>query len=1163
MKKIINIFLVLMILFNTFIPFTIVYSATKYDLYMSYYDGDVLIESYENYDEAVNAMKETPSNEFGVAVIKNGSTIINANYAFVKTNKWQIDHNDYEDNLNLFQDPSLGYSNNTAYTYVNGGWGVDSAFIDYSPTYSMVKLKISGFTGWARLGSVEITPISKYFVPKLTSSTTEGTNVRSEASATGEHVTTIFPGTKYDFLPSKTINDGEYDWHYLKATNFSGWVRGDLVDISYSNNIGTYYYAYNTGSGSNMVKEIYHRYNTKIYGANGYSNIVVGRAPEEMTIVSNSSLYKYYSFDSNYFYTDILKMLDDYKNNTYENSINKDNPYFSYYMYLPSHSKSGYNAETFDMIITNAGYTAQPDENKVYAESCSWKTTSAERKGLSKLYGTGEYFIEMQNTYGVNSLMAFGKAMSESGSGTSLIAMQKNNLFGIGASDKNPCTNATTYENPRASIMAYGSLGSAYTNPWNTVYAGSHYGNKGSGMNVKYASDPYWGEKAASHAYSYDNLYGKLDYNFNTIGIKESLDVVPILKQPGEASSSNIIYYTKNYTNNTYKIVNMPFIVLDKVYYNNEYYYKVQTDPALDSNQKVTSTNYTFENSYGYIKEEYLTVNNNQPTIEATNRIVKQGEKINLLENVTAVDVEDGKLTDITYDDSKVNYFVPGDYELIYSVKDSSNFNKSISVILTVTKAENPIITGEDKKIVALKKFDMLTDLKIYNDENLDKVNYIIRHDNKDITYEEMINNVGMYKVTYQAVDKFGNLSNIYERNIEVIQNEVPVITANDIIVKQNSSVDLLKFATANDKEDGNLTNSITYDTNLEISIPGTYNVTYKVKDLDNQEVTKNITITVEEIDYEVTDGYLHLDSLKYNNNTNKLEIKGFLNVNNIKINNDTNIKYDLVLLNENSKNNIVISLDRLLTNTPFEALNGNKSWFAGNIDLESIPKGNYKIYVRARVNNLETKKILTNVFFLNDITSRFENNSRGYSLRSDYSSKEMPLELYVRDNNLITNYKTSVLYNMYNQYYKISFDGSKMNLRGTSHSYQGNYSLKSNVTREVIFENIETFERIKYDLGSITNGDYKVSLAVDDGFDKTKAWYDKTIDISSLESGTYSIIIRTKTDNIDDYGELYDYMWSNINFNTTYNKNGKRYNAKIVRNNDVRMRLELIIEEA
>ena len=1136
--------------------------ASDYEVYKSYYDGDVLVSSYKTYNEALTKMKEIKSDTTCVAVLKYNNVILNANYAFVETNKWQIDHNDYEDNLNLFQDPSFGSSNGNAYTYVNGGWGVDSAFIDYNPTYRMVKLKISGFTGWARIGSVSIKPISKYFKPYLVSNITIGANIRSEANTTSEIVKTIFPGIKYTFLPSKTVNSDGYDWYYVKDGSVEGYIRDDLVQTIYADEIGTYYYSYNTGSGSNMVREIYHRYKTKIGGYDSASNFVIGIAPKEMSNVSNSTLYKYYSFDSNYFYTDILLMLDDYKNNTNGNAINKDNPYYSYYMYLPSHSKSGYNAETFDMIVRNAGYTSQPDSTKVYAKNCAW--TSESRKGLSKLYGTGVYFIELQNTYGVNSLMAFGKAMSESGTGTSLIAMQKNNLFGIGASDKNPCTNAATYDSPRLSIMAYGTLGNSYVSPSSSVYAGSHYGNKASGMNVKYASDPYWGEKAAMHAYSYDSRYGKLDYDYNTLGIKKSSEVVPILKKPGDATATNTIYYTKNYSNSTYKIENMAFIVLDKVTYNNAEYYKVQTDPALDNNQNMANTNYTFERSYGYIKTSYLNVNNSQPELTVEDKTIKQGDTVDLLKNIKAYDKEDKDITNnITYDDSKVDYYKEGVYEITYSVKDSNNFNKSVVAKITVVKADNPIVTGNDVEIVALKKFDILSGLKIYNDEYLEKVDYIITLNDKEVLLTDMINSPGIYNVSYKAIDKFGNTSNTYNRKITVIANELPVITASDITLKQNSSYDLKSYAKASDKEDGDLTSSIIFDTNLDITTPGTYNVTYKVKDKDNQEVTKTVTITVEEISYTEKDGYLHLESLTYNNNTKTLDIKGFLNVNGIVITKDMFVKYDLLLINEETKKTTIISLDRILANEPFEALNKNKSWFTGKINLKDIEKGNYKIYVRARVNTFETKKVLKNVFFLNNIPSRFESDGRGYTLRTDYSSKEMPLELTVRDNELITNYNTSILYNMYNQYYKIEFSGFNLKIKGTSHSYKGNYSLKSNVERQIIFENINTFAKKEFDLGYITNGDYKVSLAVSDGFDKTKAWYDKTIDISSLEPGRYAIIIRTKTDNIDDYGELYDYMWSNINFTTTYDNNGKKYNAKIVRNNSIRMRLELIIEEA
>ena len=248
--------------------------ASDYEVYKSYYDGDVLVSSYKTYNEALTKMKKIKSDTTCVAVLKYNNVILNANYAFVETNKWQIEHNDYEDNLNLFQDPSLGWSNGNAYTYVNGGWGVDSAFIDYNPTYQMVKLKISGFTGWARIGSVSIKPISKYFKPYLVSNITIGANIRSEANTTSEIVKTIFPGVKYTFSPSKTVNSDGYDWYYVKDGSVEGYIRDDLVQTIYVDEIGTYYYSYNTGSGSNMVREIYHRYKTKIGGYDSASNFV-------------------------------------------------------------------------------------------------------------------------------------------------------------------------------------------------------------------------------------------------------------------------------------------------------------------------------------------------------------------------------------------------------------------------------------------------------------------------------------------------------------------------------------------------------------------------------------------------------------------------------------------------------------------------------------------------------------------------------------------------------------------------------------------------------------------------------------------------------------------------------------------------------------------------
>lgn len=86
----------------------------------------------------------------------------------------------------------------------------------------------------------------------------------------------------------------------------------------------------------------------------------------------------------------------------------------------------------------------------------------------------------------------------ESGWGKSSLSLNKNNLFGMNATDNNPYGNGTSFPSVEAGINYHADryLSWGYTDPvddWR--YMGSHVGNKGSGMNVRYASDPFWGEK--------------------------------------------------------------------------------------------------------------------------------------------------------------------------------------------------------------------------------------------------------------------------------------------------------------------------------------------------------------------------------------------------------------------------------------------------------------------------------------------------------------------------------------------------------------------------------------------------------------------------------------------------------------------------------------------
>ena len=112
----------------------------------------------------------------------------------------------------------------------------------------------------------------------------------------------------------------------------------------------------------------------------------------------------------------------------------------------------------------------------------------------SPLAGKGATFKEAEERYGVNALYLMAHSALESAWGRSQIARDKKNFFGIAAYDTSPYLSAKSFDN-----VDKGILGAAKWIRENYIdYGRDHLGNKATGMNVRYASDPYWGEKIAS-----------------------------------------------------------------------------------------------------------------------------------------------------------------------------------------------------------------------------------------------------------------------------------------------------------------------------------------------------------------------------------------------------------------------------------------------------------------------------------------------------------------------------------------------------------------------------------------------------------------------------------------------------------------------------------------
>ena len=128
----------------------------------------------------------------------------------------------------------------------------------------------------------------------------------------------------------------------------------------------------------------------------------------------------------------------------------------------------------------------------------------------SLLENKGATFKEAEEHYHINALYLLAHSALESDWGRSKIAKDKNNFFGITAYDTTPYLSAKTFDD-----VDKGILGATKWIKENYIDRGRTFlGNKASGMNVEYASDPYWGEKIASVMMKINEKLGGKDQSY-------------------------------------------------------------------------------------------------------------------------------------------------------------------------------------------------------------------------------------------------------------------------------------------------------------------------------------------------------------------------------------------------------------------------------------------------------------------------------------------------------------------------------------------------------------------------------------------------------------------------------------------------------------------------
>lgn len=284
-----------------------------------------------------------------------------------------------------------------------------------------------------------------------------------------------------NFRNAITYVPADYELEYVRSTEQyvqvkvagqSGYIQHGNAKLVPENAVQgrSYYQAVN----GDLVHKIYSERN------NRYASYIAGKAPSFM-----KANEQYYSQDGLNF------------TNKQGRQVGQAAQYFQY---LPARSTTSYSATEIDAYIMKQ-LSAINNTTPLYKDAVK----------KSKLIGLGETLKEVEKKHKVNAMLILSLAQHESAYGMSARAQKENNLFGLRVFDDNP--DNIEYISVEKNIE---SLIDNYFNknyiPPNAAYAhGAAFGNKAQGFNVRYASDPFWGSKAAGHWYRADKIMGGRD----------------------------------------------------------------------------------------------------------------------------------------------------------------------------------------------------------------------------------------------------------------------------------------------------------------------------------------------------------------------------------------------------------------------------------------------------------------------------------------------------------------------------------------------------------------------------------------------------------------------------------------------------------------------------
>ncbi|WP_040287512.1 S-layer homology domain-containing protein [Sporosarcina koreensis] len=216
--------------------------------------------------------------------------------------------------------------------------------------------------------------------------------------------------------------------------------------------------------------------------------------------------------------------------------------FLPYFQFLSARSTTSYTGAELDTLI-----------NKVLKDREKHGGRYKDAATKSKLVGLGKEFKKLEDDYNVNALLILSLAVHEGDYGMSQTAQTCNNLFGLYKYDSltKLCPDKGTFKKPGDSAVALVKdfLNPNYMDPANKLdrAQGAAFGNKTTGFNVNYASDPTWGAKAGAHMYELDKAAGGKDYGRYKQFAFTKLEVPTNVRTAPSTNAPILFKYTSRY----------------------------------------------------------------------------------------------------------------------------------------------------------------------------------------------------------------------------------------------------------------------------------------------------------------------------------------------------------------------------------------------------------------------------------------------------------------------------------------------------------------------------------------------------------------------------------------------------------------------------------------